>query len=194
MSGVTRRRLSKEARRQQLLETARKIVREEGADFLTLGHLAQCAKISKPVVYDHFSTRAALLIELYRWIDTEVVRTFQEAMAMGTSTCDEAIQILSATYIRCASDMNGEFHAVGNALSGNPEKAAVLQDLLDNNVRMFVSVLRPYLNLTLGDLTFFCVGLVGSGESLANSVVRGKMHQDQAARTLAEMMRRTLCS
>ena len=51
------RRLSKAERRQQLLDTALRIVREEGADRLTLGHLAIRAGVSKPVTYEHFGTR-----------------------------------------------------------------------------------------------------------------------------------------
>jgi AcrR family transcriptional regulator len=42
-------RLSKAERRQQLLDTALAIVREEGADRLTLGHLAARAGVSKPI-------------------------------------------------------------------------------------------------------------------------------------------------
>ena len=51
-------RLTSAERRQQLLTTARLIVRQEGADRFTLGHLAECAAISKPVVYDDFPTKA----------------------------------------------------------------------------------------------------------------------------------------
>ncbi|MFC7557085.1 TetR/AcrR family transcriptional regulator [Pseudoroseomonas wenyumeiae] len=60
---VTQRRFSKAERRRQLLDTALLIVREEGADRLTLGHLAARAGVSKPVAYDHFGTRSGLLIE-----------------------------------------------------------------------------------------------------------------------------------
>lgn len=74
-------------RRQQLLETARLIVREEGADRLTLSHLAVRAGVSKPVTYEHFETRTGLLIELYRWIDTERIAAFRTLMAPeGKST------------------------------------------------------------------------------------------------------------
>ena len=55
-------RLSSASRRRQLLAVALSIVREEGADRLTLGHLAQRAGVSKPVAYDHFGTRSGLLI------------------------------------------------------------------------------------------------------------------------------------
>jgi len=167
-------------------------LKEEGADCLTLGHLAERAGISKPVVYDHFKTRTVLLIALYRWIDTEVVRIFQEAMAVETHSFEKTIEILSATYIRCASDKNGEFHAVGAALSGSTEKSAVFQELLDNGVKMFVSVLQPHTDLPTGELSLFCIGFVGSGEALASAFVRGKISEFHAITTLAVIMCKAL--
>lgn len=73
-------RLSKAERRHQLLTTARAIVREEGTDRLSLGHLAERAGVSKPVAYDHFGDRSGLLIALYRWIDTERKNTFRNGL------------------------------------------------------------------------------------------------------------------
>lgn len=175
------RRLSKAQRRSQLLETARRIVREEGADRLTLGHLAVCAGVSKPVVYDHFATRSALLIELYRWMDLEQVRLFQEAMAVGERSAYETVETLATAYIHCAADMKGEVHAVGSALAGSEEKAAVFQELLGNCVQMFVSVLKPHSVLAADQLERCCVGLVAAGEALAAAAVRGTVDEAQAS-------------
>ncbi len=33
----------------------------KGTDALTLGHVAECAGVSKPIAYEHFGTRAGLL-------------------------------------------------------------------------------------------------------------------------------------
>ncbi|MCO3771117.1 helix-turn-helix transcriptional regulator, partial [Pseudomonas aeruginosa] len=60
-----RRRLSRDERQRQLLEVAWRLVREEGTEALTLGRLAEQAGVTKPVVYDHFGTRARLLAALY---------------------------------------------------------------------------------------------------------------------------------
>src|SRR5690606_6675939 len=135
-------RLSKADRRRQLLDTARMIVRDEGADRLTLGHLALRAGISKPVVYDHFATRSALLIELYRWIDTERMDRFCDTMATRSHTREETVDLLASAYLKCAADMTDEFHAVGAALAGSDEKATVYQELLDQSVAMFVATLK----------------------------------------------------
>jgi AcrR family transcriptional regulator len=186
---TTSRRLSKEARRRQLLDTALVIVREEGADRLTLGHLAARAGVSKPVAYDHFETRSGLLIELYRWIDTERVNAFREAMTTGKRSVNEAVDLLAAVYINCAGAVTDEFHAVGAALAGSEEKAAVFQELLDNCVLMFVSVLQRHSTLSESELARRCIGLVGAGEALAAAMVRGSCSEAEAAAAFASLIR-----
>ncbi len=177
-------RLSKVERRRQLLDTALLVVREEGADRLTLGHLAVCAGVSKPVVYDHFETRSELLIALYRWIDTQKVDAFREAMTASRHSGTETAGLLAAAYIQCAADIDGEFHAVGAALAGSEEKAAVFQELLANSVAMFVAVLAPHSRLSSDELKRRCVGLVGAGEALAAAKLRGDCNEGEAIATL----------
>lgn len=185
-------RLSKADRRQQLLDTAMGIVREEGADRLTLGHLATRAGVSKPVAYDHFETQAGLLIELYRWIDTERVNAFRTMMAEGSRSPEETIAMLAQVYIACAADHEDEFHAIGAALAGSDEKSTVYQELQDNVVDMFEAVLRPITPLSDPELTRVCVGLVGAGDALSNAVARGKSSIEDATSTLAKLLSTTL--
>ncbi|HBV39251.1 MAG TPA: TetR family transcriptional regulator [Erwinia sp.] len=182
-------RLSKAERRRQLLGTARLIVREEGADRLTLGHLAGRAGVSKPVVYDHFATRSALLIELYRWIDTERVRMFTEAMATPSRSVQETVNMLASAYIECTTDKTDEFYSVGAALAGSEEKAAVFQELLDNCVTMFVAVLTPHVRMSPQQLQQCCIGLVGAGESLAGAIARDSIKQTEAVTAFASIIK-----
>jgi AcrR family transcriptional regulator len=182
------RRLSKAERRLQLLETALLIVREEGADRLTLGHLATRAGVSKPVAYDHFATRSELLSELYRWIDVERVNEFRERMTAGKRSLEETAGVLATAYIQCAADTNGEFQAVGAALTGSKEKAAVFQELLDNSVQMFVAVLKPHSRSTPAQLERLCVGLVGAGEALSAALLRDKCSEAEAIEALSSLI------
>jgi AcrR family transcriptional regulator len=182
------RRLSKADRRRQLLGAALEVIRTEGADCLTLGHLATCAGVSKPVVYDHFRSRSGLLIELYRWIDTERIATFRQAMAAANKDRNETIASLADAYIRCAADLTGEFHIVGAALAGSPEKSAVYDELLGQSVAMFVSVLGPFSELSEGATLRLCTGLVGAGEALAAAIVRGKVTEADAIATFVDII------
>ena len=189
MPQVPSRRLSRADRRRQLLDTALRIIREEGADRLTLGHLASRAGISKPVAYEHFGTRSGLLIELYRWIDTERVNAFRAAMATGDRSLGETIEVLAAAYIHCAADMTDEFHIVGAALAGSEEKAAVFQELLDCSVQMFVAVLKPFNVHSTTALERRCIGLVGAGEALSAAIVRQTLPEAEAVAVFAALIR-----
>lgn len=188
------RRLAKADRRRQLLDTALLIVREEGADRLTLGHLAIRAGVSKPVVYDHFATRSVLLIELYKWIDTERVDAFRDAMAKTTLGLEQTALILADAYIQCAANHTDEFHAVGAALAGSEEKSAVFQELLDNCVQMFVAVLKPQAasSVSAAELEIRCIGLIGAGEALAGALVRARHDKDQMIASFASLIRGAL--
>lgn len=175
-----------------MLDTALLIVREEDADCLTLGHLAVRAGVSKPVVYDHFGTRSALLIELYKWIDTERVNAFRDAMSATTRSLEETAQVLASAYIHCAADNTDEFYAVGAALAGSNEKAAVFQELLDNCVQMFVTVLKPHAALSSAELERRCTGLVGAGEALSGALMRGRHGMDEVTDAFAALIRGAL--
>ena len=182
------RRLPKAERQRQLLDTALAIIREEGTDRLTLGHLAARAGVSKPVAYDHFGDRSGLLIALYRWIDTERVNTFRDGLVSRNPGAEKAIDELAYAYIDCAADTSGDFHAVGAALAGSEEKAEVFQELLENAVQMFVTVLAPHTELPHLELERRCVALVGAGESLAAALRRGTCDRSSATQTFASMI------
>jgi len=181
-------RLSYEDRHRQLLQIARGMVGEEGTDGLTLARLAERAGVSKPVAYDHFRRRIDLLLELYRWIDIEKIDAFRERMAGSQRGTAETVMELARAYIDCASDVTGEFQAVGAALGGTPEKASVFADLLENSVRMFVAVLRPHVALAPSELERRCRAFVAAGECLAADVVIGRSSSADATATFAAII------
>ncbi len=187
-------RLPKAERRRQLLDTALAVVREEGADRLTLGHLAARAGVSKPVTYEHFGTRAGLLIELYKSIDTEQVNALREALSTGRRSFEVTADVLAAAYVHCSADTSGEWHAVGAALSGSEEMGAVHQELIDGYVRLFASVLEPHSTLPPAELQRRCVGLVGAGEALSVTMVRGDCSEAEAAEALSSLIKGGLCA
>lgn len=172
-----------------MLDVALGIVREEGADRLTLGHLAVRAGVSKPVAYDHFGTRSGVLIALYRMIDREQTTALRNALRTGERSLEETAGVLATTYIHCSADTSGEWHAVGAALAGSEEKAAVYQELLDGSVRLFASVLEPHSTLPSNELERRCIGLVGAGEALSAAMVRGDCSESEAAGAFTSLIR-----
>src|SRR5688500_13199465 len=117
-------RLSKPARREQLLDTAMAIVRAHGTDSLTLLSLAEAAGVSRPIVYDHFGTRPGLLLALYRRLDERHRSAIAQALHEVAPTVDAVARVMSTTYFACATDMP-ELNAVSAALKGSPEMVVV---------------------------------------------------------------------
>lgn len=181
-------RLSHEDRHRQLLQTARRMVGEEGTDSLTLARLAKRSGVSKPVAYDHFRRRSGLLLEPYRWIDMEKIEAFRESMEANKTGRREAVEELAQAYIDCASDVTGEFHAVGAALAGKPEKAAIIADLLESSVQMFVAVLEPHVTFAESELERRCRAFIAAGECLAADVVNGRSSCPDATATFAAII------
>lgn len=186
---IASRRLAKPERRRQLLDTALQVIREEGADRLTLGYLAVRAEVSKPVVYEHFGTRSGLLIALYKLLDARQSDALRQALTTGDRDLKETAALLAAAYIHCAVDTGGEWHAIGAALAGSEEKGAVLQELLGGYVQLFAGVLGAHCELSPAELSRRCVGLVGAGEALAAAMVQGTYTEADAAGAFAALIR-----
>lgn len=79
-----RQRLPATARRAQLLEVGRAIFAKKGYEATSVEDIAERAKVSKPVIYEHFGGKEGLYAVI---VDREmeyVVRRITEALATGT--------------------------------------------------------------------------------------------------------------
>jgi AcrR family transcriptional regulator len=188
--GVSRsRKLPKEERRRQLLETALLIVRDEGADQLTLGNLAARAGVSKPIAYDHFGTRAGLLIELYKIRNAQQAHALETALTTAPRDREETVEILAANYIHASAEMCGEWQAVSAALAGSEETEIVHHELLDSYVELFTTLLAPHSTLPPAQLRLHCVGVIGAGEAIMAAIARGVSTEAEATKAFAALIR-----
>ncbi|GAA1682869.1 TetR/AcrR family transcriptional regulator [Kribbella yunnanensis] len=180
-------RMSKQARRDQLLEAALAVVRERGTDGLTLVTLAEAAEVSRPIVYDHFGTRSGLLLALYRLLDEQHRAAVTQALEGAASAADTA-DVLSAAYFACATDLP-EFAAVSAALKGDPEAEAAQHELLGDYVKLMVGALKPHSSLAPKALRLRCLGLLGAAEALTVELNHGRITAGEAVTAFAGLMR-----
>ncbi len=68
-------RMDKDARREQLLSTAVSIIKERGAEALTLATVAEQAGVTKPIAYNHFENKENLLKQIYQDIDHRLIES-----------------------------------------------------------------------------------------------------------------------
>lgn len=112
-----RRRLSRDERQRQLLEVAWRLVREEGTEALTLGRLAEQAGVTKPVVYDHFGTRAGLLAALYQDYDLRQTALMEAALEASEATLEGRADVIARAYVDCVMQQGREIPGVVAALA-----------------------------------------------------------------------------
>jgi AcrR family transcriptional regulator len=180
-------RLSKQARREQLLEVALGIVRAQGADGLTLVTLAEAAGVSRPIVYDHFVTRGGLLLALYRRLDERHRTAVTQALRTAAPTAGAIARVMSAAYFACATDMP-EFAAVSAALKGNPEMEAIQREMLDSYTSVMAAALAPHSSLPAEALRLRCVGVLGAAEAIAAELNRERTTAADAVTALTALI------
>src|SRR5690625_2545879 len=77
-------RLSRAERRVQLLAAAREVFVAQGFHASSMDDIADVAGISKPVLYQHFSSKLALYQALLRQSSAELVQRLAEALEAST--------------------------------------------------------------------------------------------------------------
>ncbi len=179
--------LPKDARREQLLDTALKLVEAEGTDALTLARVAELAGVSKPIAYEHFITRGGLLLALFRRFDRKAETAVMSALASGSRTQAQSLAIIASAYINCFVSSGPAFGLILDALSANAETRRFKLDWREELATAMIGI----LNLSLAE-RYKLVGLFGAAEALAETAAAGAITEQEAADTLTGLMRSTL--
>ncbi len=125
---MARTRLSRAGRYEQLVEVSWALVREEGADALTLGRLAERAGVAKPVVYSHFASRAALLAALFKEFDDRQTVMLEEYLDAADESLNGRANAIADSYVGCSLAQGRELTGVLAALEGSPELERVKRE------------------------------------------------------------------
>ena len=187
---ATAKRMAKEQRRSQLLQTALAIVRDEGTEALTLARVAERAGVTKPIAYGHFGTRAGLLVALFRDYDDRTTEAVRVALKAGGKTLEDVASILSAAYVDCYLSMGPEVRAVFDALSASKDTQKFLESWRQFLVSEFRKAFAPFVELPPRRGKAVFVGLLGAAEALAAAANRSS--RTEAVTALSHIMIGTL--
>lgn len=180
--------MPKEERRAQLLRTALAILRKEGAEALTLGYLAECAGVTKPIAYEHFGTRGGLLRALFHELDDPTTEALRRALAQGGKSLEEVVAILSHTYIIACQAGGPEYRALLDALEASDETAGFLREWRAFLAAEFRKGLAPFLKLPRRQLDAILLGLLGAAEMLSDAAATKRLSHAAAEATLRRIM------
>jgi len=133
--GRTRTRLSPEARKDQLLDTAKQMIVSDGLQMFTMESLARTAEVSGPLVYNYFSSRQDLLGTL---LEREY-QAYVEKLTAKVSTAETFEDV-----VRVFVGSNFDHHAPGNILpilQSQPEIASMNRSVREQHGRQVASYL-----------------------------------------------------
>lgn len=187
------RKLPKQERREQLLACAQEMIREGGTEALTLARVAERAGVTKPVAYDHFGTREALMVELFQRIDDRQTALLVDTLKTTEGRLDAIAATIAAAYMSCALEVGSEWYALSAALKGSEAMEAVQRELVARYVGIWRDAFAPHAgHLQPDELNLRCIGILGAGEAISLELLRGQIDQVRASMTLATLITATI--
>jgi AcrR family transcriptional regulator len=154
-------RLSRAARRAQLLLAARDVFSAQGYHAAAMDDIAERAGVSKPVLYQHFPGK----LELYRALLTtyadELVGRVRAALA-STSDNGERVQAAVSAYFDFVAGDGGAFRLIFEPdLRNEPEAAAVVEQASERCIDAIATAVTTDAGIDWARARLLAVGLVG---------------------------------
>ncbi|MBK5302075.1 MULTISPECIES: TetR/AcrR family transcriptional regulator [Gammaproteobacteria] len=189
-----RRRMSREERQRQLLDVAWQLVREEGTEALTLGRLAEQAGVTKPVVYDHFTTRPGLLAALYQEFDARQTALMDAALQTSEPTLASKAMVIASSYVDCVLLQGREIPGVIAALTSSPELEKIKREYEAIFMDKCRNALLPFAGT--GEIAPASLrAMLGAAEALSHAAATGEITpvqaQDELFATIVTMVERS---
>ena len=160
-------RLSRSARRAQLLVAARDVFAAQGYHAAAMDDIAEKAGVSKPVLYQHFPGK----LELYRALLTtyadELVERVRDAIARTQDNRERVEAAVSAYFDFVAGEGQAYRLVFESDLRGEPEAAAVVEGALTRCIDIVAEAVTTDAGLDDARARLLAVGLVGLSQVAA---------------------------
>ncbi|MEL7540396.1 MAG: helix-turn-helix domain-containing protein [Pseudomonadota bacterium] len=175
----------------QLLQTARQVLEEAGAERLTLAWVAERAGVSKPIAYDHFATRAGLLIALLEDANRYYESDAEAKIEAAPQTVPAIAAIVAEAYVNCSIQAGPAVAVLSAAVAADAEtRSAGLGFQADHAAqfqRAFASVLNPD-----GAPPLLFKSLVAAANAICDELLRKAVSKADAQQTLASLLNTSL--
>lgn len=154
-------RMSRAARRAQLLQAARAVFVAQGYHATSMDDIADSASVSKPVLYQHFTSKLALYRALLEESAGEMVRRVEQAIAASD---DNAVRVerAVAAYFAFVADEGQAFRLVFESdLRDEPEVAAVVDRATESCINAISETITLDTGADVESARLLAAGLVG---------------------------------
>jgi AcrR family transcriptional regulator len=170
-------RLPAAERRVQLLHSARSVFATEGFQSATMETVAAEAGITKPVLYQHFSSKRELFLELLRNVGDRLASTVGQAVA--TASTGEAKVIRGfAAYFHFVANHPEDFRLLfGEGVRTDVEFARAVADV-ESQLATFIAALIEIDDLSDAERLLLAHGILGMAESTGRHWIAAGAHGD----------------
>jgi AcrR family transcriptional regulator len=167
------RRLTGEQRRQQLVEVAASLFSERGYRSTTMDDVAEAAGVTKPLLYQHFSSKKALYLELVDEVAHRMLAAVAEATSQAESPRQKVEFSLNAYFILVVSD-KASFQLLYDRDHGGDEE---LGRAVRQVQHALVTAIEPLIDAGLDDnhRRFLASGMVGMAEGASLSWIESQV-------------------
>ena len=133
-------RLTASERRAQLVDIGRAVFAERGYDAASIEEIAQRAKVSKPIVYEHFGGKEGLYAVVVDRETEHVMARMTEAISVGTPRERlERAALAFLTYVKDHPDGFAVLSRDAPAVTGFGAMTGLLNDVADRVSKIFAS-------------------------------------------------------
>jgi AcrR family transcriptional regulator len=190
MVQVSVRRLTAEHRRQQLVDVALELFARRGYRATTMDDIADAAGVTKPLVYQHFSSKRALYLELVNSIAQELLIAIRGAV-MEAEGPRQQVEMGFAAYFRMVISREDEFRLLyGRDHADDKELGRALRTVED----AIAAAIEPLIDAGLDDdhrrlLAYAVVGMAeGASRRFMEQRTAADGSVDEEAPRLAQRM------
>ena len=184
------RRLTAEQRRQQLFSVALELFGRRGYRATTMDDLAEAAGVTKPLLYQHFSSKRALYLELVG----SIARDLQAAIAHAVSEADgprQQVELGFAAYFRLVVSHEAEFRLLyGRDHADDEELGRALRTVED----AIAEAIDPLIDAGLDDdhRRLLAYGIVGMAEGASRRFMEHRPESESAVDEEAQKLGRRI--
>ncbi len=185
-------RLSRSARRAQLLVAARDVFADQGYHAAAMDDIAERAGVSKPVLYQHFPGKLELYQALLTTYADELVAHVRSAL-VTTANNEERVQAAVAAYFDFVAGEGKAYRLIfGSDLRG--EATGVVEGALNRCIETVAEAVTTDAGLDAARARLLAVGLVGLSQVAAQYWLDSDqgVSRDEAVALLASLAWRGL--
>jgi AcrR family transcriptional regulator len=175
---VSIRRLTAEQRRQQLVAVALELFARRGYRATTMDDIAEAAGVTKPLVYQHFSSKRALYLELVNSIAQELLIAVRTGV-MQAEGPRQQVELGFAAYFRLVISREAEFRLLyGRDHADDKELSRALRTVED----AIAEAIEPLIDAGLDDdhRRLLAYAVVGMAEGASRRFMEQRSRHDGA--------------